>query len=338
MPRRLNTEEVRQRFAQYGFTVIDPNFQYRNNKQQIRVRDDINNTERNITLNNFSALIRRGRLAEVDPFLHALNQTDTLMLPGMTSEERRIQRFASNQIPQFSNESLVVQRQAINTAEQMIRQALRGHDVSIVRTNDPTTDRTNLYAFIDTVYNVAEHAERMKNKRITVEISANGVDSYLFINDNTIGMLNDLIEHVYFGAPVRELTDSSTAALFSLVMWQSMSIRFHDLIVEDTNTLNGPKIKRRQRNAGAFWRYLNMSDIDLSKYGIFKSFIPENYKYSCFVYALQQSGRFTDEEIDLINDSINTRAYPCDTIKKLCELFEFSITVSNIYYYVTVIT
>ena len=214
MPRKLTTGQVRQRFAQYGFTVIDPNFQYRNNKQQIRVRDDINNAERNITLNNFSALIRRGRLAEVDPFLHALNQTDTLMLPGMTSEERRIQRFASNQIPQFSNESLLVQHQAINTAEQMIRQALRGHDVSIVRTNDPTTDRTNLYAFIDTVYNVAEHAEEMKNKRITVEISANGVDSYLFINDNTIGMLNDLIEHVYFGAPVRELTDSSTAALF----------------------------------------------------------------------------------------------------------------------------
>ena len=41
MPRKLTTGQVRQRFAQYGFTVIDPNFQYRNNKQQIRVRDDI---------------------------------------------------------------------------------------------------------------------------------------------------------------------------------------------------------------------------------------------------------------------------------------------------------
>ena len=329
MPKRLSTEQIRQRFAQYGFTVVDPNFQYRNNKQQIRVRDDINNTERNITMNNFSALIRRGRLAEVDPFLHALNQTETLTLPGMTSEERKIQRFASNQIPQFTNESLDVQRQSVRNAEKMIRQALRGHDVSIVRTHDPTTDRTNLYAFIDTVYNVAEHADEMKNKRISVEISANGIDSYLFINENTIGMLNDLIQHVYFGEPLRELTDSSTAALFSLISWDSMTIRFHDLIVEDVNALNGPKIKRRQRNAGALWKYINTSDIDLSKYGIFKSFDPINYKYSCFVYALQQSGKFTDEEIDLINDSINTRAYPCDTIKKLCELFDFSITLSK---------
>ena len=40
MPRRLNSDQVRQRFNQYGFTILDPNFQYRNNKQQIRVRDD----------------------------------------------------------------------------------------------------------------------------------------------------------------------------------------------------------------------------------------------------------------------------------------------------------
>ena len=88
MPRKLSSDQVRQRFAQYGFTIVDPNFQYRNNKQQIRVRDAINNTERNLSMNNFSALIRRGRIAEVDPFLHALNQTDTLMLPGMTTEKK----------------------------------------------------------------------------------------------------------------------------------------------------------------------------------------------------------------------------------------------------------
>ena len=100
MPRRLSTNEIISRFARYGFTVIE---QYRNNKQQIRVRDDINNTERNITVNNFSCLIRRGRLAEVDPFLHALNRTDTLALPGQTAEQRRIQQFAETQIPQFTN-------------------------------------------------------------------------------------------------------------------------------------------------------------------------------------------------------------------------------------------
>ena len=211
MPRRLTTEQIRQRFAQYGFTVVDPNFQYRNNKQQIRVRDDINNTERNITMNNFSALIRRGRLAEVDPFLHALNQTETLTLPGMTSEERKIQRFASNQIPQFTNESLDVQRQSVSNAEKMIRQALRGHDVSIVRTHDPTTDRTNLYAFIDTVYNVAEHADEMNNKRISVEISANGIDnSDGKLQSIDISQFTDIVIYLNNTNKIKEITAENT--------------------------------------------------------------------------------------------------------------------------------
>ena len=125
----------------------------------------------------------------------------------------------------------------------------------------------------------------MRNKRITVEIKSQGIESYLFINDNTIGMLGDntigmlgdLIEHVYFGEPLREITDSSTAALFSLVAWDSMSIRFSNVNDQDNNELDGPKVHRRQRNAGALWRYLNKSDIDLSRYGIFRTFDPQNY-------------------------------------------------------------
>ena len=329
MPRRLTNNEIVSRFGRYGFTVIEPNFQYRNNKQRIRVRDDIMNRERTITLNNFQSLIRRGRLPEVDPFLHALNRANTLEIPGQTAEQRRIQKFAETQIPQFANESIDVQRQAVNTADQMMRKALRAQDVTITRTHDSTTDRTNLYAFIGTLYKVAERATVMRNKRITVEIKSQGIESYLFINDNTIGMLSDLIEHVYFGEPLREITDSSTAALFSLVAWDSMSIRFSNVNGRDNNALDGPKVQRRQRNAGALWRYLNKSDIDLSRYGIFRTFDPKNYNYSCFVYALQQSGQFTPEEIDLINDSINTRAFPCDTIKKLCEMFDCYIEVSK---------
>ena len=328
MPRRLTNNEIISRLGQYGFTVIEPNFQYRNNKQRIRVRDDIMNRELSITLNNFQSLVRRGRLPEVDPFLHALNRTDTLEMPGQTAEQRRIQQFAETQIPQFANESIDVQRQAVNTADQMMRKALRAQDVTITRTHDSTMDRTNLYAFIGTLYKVAERATLMRNKRITVEIKSQGIESYLFINDNTIGMLGDLIEHVYFGEPLREITDSSTAALFSLVAWDSMSIRFSNVNGQDNNELDGPKV-HKQRNAGALWRYLNKSDIDLSRYGIFRTFDPNNYKYSCFVYALQQSGQFTPEEIDLINDSINTRAFPCDTIKKLCEMFDCYIEVSK---------
>ena len=334
MPRRLNQQDIINRLARYGFTIIEPNFQYRNNKQRIRVHDDIMDRDRVTTINNLQQLIRRGRIAEVDPFLHALNRTDTstLTLPTNDALTRKILKFAETQIPQFLNESRDVQKRSIKTAQRLLSTAAQAQNTTITRTHDPTTDRISLYAFIDTVYKVAAMSERFSRHRVTLNIKANGIDTYLFINENTIGMLNDLIEHVYFGEPLHELTDSSTAALFSLVAWETMTIMFNPLTANDrVLMLDGPKLNptRRRRNAGALWRYLNKSDIDLSRYGIFKTFDPVNYKYSCFVYALQQSGQFTPEEIELINDCINTRAFPCDTIKKICQLFNCYIEVTK---------
>ena len=255
--------------------------------------------DRVTTINNLQQLIRRGRIAEVDPFLHALNRTDTstLTLPTNDALTRKILKFAETQIPQFLNESRDVQKRSIKTAQRLLSTAAQAQNTTITRTHDPTTDRISLYAFIDTVYKVAAMSERFSRHRVTLNI----------------------------GEPLHELTDSSTAALFSLVAWETMTIMFNPLTANDrVLMLDGPKLNptRRRRNAGALWRYLNKSDIDLSRYGIFKTFDPVNYKYSCFVYALQQSGQFTPEEIELINDCINTRAFPCDTIKKICQYIE----------------
>ena len=72
MPRRLNQQEIINRLARYGFTITEPNFQYRNNKQRIRVHDDIMDRDRVTTINNLQQLIRRGR---IDFFTHSIEQT-----------------------------------------------------------------------------------------------------------------------------------------------------------------------------------------------------------------------------------------------------------------------
>ena len=354
MPPRLSADTVRRRFSRYGFTILDPNFVYRNAKQHVRVRDDITNRTESITIDALQKRINRGRAVEVDPFLHALHRTDTLTLttPGrqhVTRLDRAIRRFATTQMPQFLQEDRSLQRQAIDIASRLNATVRRGRDVTITRTHDPDTDRAQLYAFINTLYTVAElhQRDRFRNKRITVSVKANGMESFMYINDNTIAMLSDLIQHVYFDEPLHEISDSSTAVLFSIVDWESMSILFFDAHSRVPNPLDGPRVdevgsefmgdgdvvadlprrRRRTRNVGSLWRYLNKTDIDLSRYGIFTSFDVANYRYSCFIYALQQSGQFTPEEIDLINDSINTRAFPCDTIAEICRLYDCHIIV-----------
>ena len=381
MPPRLSADTVRRRFSRYGFTILDPNFVYRNAKQHVRVRDDITNRTESITIDALQKRINRGRAVEVDPFLHALHRTDTLTLttPGrqhVTRLDRAIRRFATTQMPQFLQEDRSLQRQAIDIASRLNATVRRGRDVTITRTHEPDTDRAQLYAFINTLYTVAElhQRDRFRNKRITVSVKANGIasgaaspmESFMYINDNTIAMLSDLIQHVYFDEPLHEISDSSTAVLFSIVDWESMSILFFDAHSRVPNPLDGPRVaddpargpvgfanevgsefmgdddgdavvadlpprrRRRTRNVGSLWRYLNKTDIDLSRYGIFTSFDVANYRYSCFIYALQQSGQFTPEEIDLINDSINTRAFPCDTIAEICRLYDCHIIVEKV--------
>ena len=357
MPPRLTADSVRQRFSRFGFTILDPNFIYRNAKQHVRVRDDITNRTEEVSIDALQKRIKRGRVVEVDPFLHALHRTDTLTLttPGRRQQsrlDRKIRRFAQTQIPQFLEEDRSIQRLAVETADRLKSVVSRGRNVSITRTDDPDTDRAQLYAFIDTLYKVAElnQREEFRKKRISVSVNANGMESFMYINDNTIATLQDLIQHIYFGEPLNEISDSSTAVLFSLVDWSTMSVLFFDDNSRVTNPLDGPRVdevgsefmgdgdvvadlprrRRRTRNVGSLWRYLNKTDIDLSRYGIFTSFDVTNYRYSCFVYALQQSGQFTPEEIDLINDSINTRAFPCDTISEICRLYDCHIIVEKV--------
>ena len=383
MPPRLSADTVRRRFSRYGFTILDPNFIYRNAKQHVRVRDDITNRTEEVSIDALQKRIKRGRVVEVDPFLHALHRTDTLTLttPGRRQQsrlDRKIRRFAQTQIPQFLEEDRSIQRLAVETADRLKSVVSRGRNVSITRTDDPDTDRAQLYAFIDTLYKVAElnQREEFRKKRISVSVNANGMESFMYINDNTIATLQDLIQHIYFGEPLNEISDSSTAVLFSLVDWSTMSVLFFDDNSRVPNPLDGPFVgsrsaggprvdevgsefiaaggpeaigdgdglrpgsadgddvanlpRRRTRNVGSLWRYLNKTDIDLSRYGIFTSFDVTNYRYSCFVYALQQSGQFTPEEIDLINDSINTRAFPCDTISEICRLYDCHIIVEKV--------
>ena len=247
----------------------------------------------------------------------------SVSIQHVTRLDRAIRRFATTQMPQFLQEDRSLQRQAIDIASRLNATVRRGRDVTITRTHDPDTDRAQLYAFINTLYTVAElhQRDRFRNKRITVSVKANGIasgaaspmESFMYINDNTIAMLSDLIQHVYFDEPLHEISDSSTAVLFSIVDWESMSILFFDAHSRVPNPLDGPRVagevgsefmgdddgdavvadlprrRRRTRNVGSLWRYLNKTDIDLSRYGIFTSFDVANYRYSCFIYALQQA-------------------------------------------------
>lgn len=348
MPKRLDPNDIIKHLADYGHSlVMSPQTfirNYRNQRQSFQIRDNVTNRVYSTTLNNFNLRIRRGQISKTDPFLHALQLNDTFNTNANTREDKQLSKFAQTQTSHFTEESKDIQTSALDKAKEFKRQAMLADDLTIVHTYDDTQDKINLYAFINTLYTIVK-SKLPQRYKIVIEIVWNDIPSYYYINDNTISMLNKLISNIYFGERLEQLTDSSTAALFSLQAWDYMSIRFYSRAQQrarqilgntdntntnNTNPLDTPKLKNHKtRNFGSFWHYLNTTNIDLSRYGIFNEFKQDNYNYPCFVYALQQSKQFTQEEIELINDSINTVAFPCDCIKHICELFDIHISLAK---------
>lgn len=86
----------------------------------------------------------------------------------------------------------------------------------------------------------------------------------------------------------------------------------------------------RELIEGSFFRYVNLSGVDLSRYQIFNEIVPSNYKDNCFVYACLQSGVFTNEEMDTMRRSVMTRSVPNDKIKDIARQFKCHFIVKRI--------
>ena len=79
---RLDPDKIVKKFAKYGHTILTNNFKnyYRNVRQNFTVRDNVTNRVYTTNYNSFMQRVRRGRITKVDPFIHALNDTNTLQL------------------------------------------------------------------------------------------------------------------------------------------------------------------------------------------------------------------------------------------------------------------
>jgi hypothetical protein len=78
---------------------------------------------------------------------------------------------------------------------------------------------------------------------------------------------------------------------------------------------------------GEFWRWVNKTDIDLTRYQIFNTIDASNYVDNCFVYACIQSGVFSELEIDSLRRTIQTRKLPQRLIPKIAAKFECNFVV-----------
>jgi len=87
-----------------------------------------------------------------------------------------------------------------------------------------------------------------------------------------------------------------------------------------------PFDKKKDKNQGGFFKYYNLTNIDLTDFQIY-DYKQDVYTENCFVYALMKSEILTEIEINSIRFMCCGMYVPCNKITEVCDKFNLTIRV-----------
>lgn len=303
MPKRLNQEEVKDLFQKYGYTL--PNdFVYRNNKTKIRVVDEQTGKRVSLSLITLKNKINRGRSEYDFP-----NRVDLPVNGDEHIPKESYQRFAEKQHKTFQNKPAEYQRDVHSKTNQYIKQILRQKNFTINFPDDAEKDLNALAIALK------QSMPKLSNKniRLTITDSYNHTD-YETINPNTI----DLFESFANDDFNRAITTSEDELLFTVVGVKTIKFDF-------VTPQKGGRI-----NPGYF-PFLNKSNIDLSKYGIFTELEDKRRRKPCILQAIKSSNILTTDQYKLLKSFVKTRTMPQTELKRIAETFDIHIYCQILY-------
>ena len=315
MPRKLNTNFVRRRFNEYGYRVPE-NFNYVNNITHIRVYDEYNNCYENITYKMLTYRINHGRPSRNDT--ESQEFITQLMNMPLSQETPRIDKEFITQLmnmplsqethsakdPRGSKVRRTIDKnQNINS---LVKKLLKEKTFILnFENNEPgSKEHINaLYTLLNALKIAAPKID--KDIRMTIETKYNEI-SYAHVNQNTIDVLEYLLEYNDFN-----LSDSNDVLVFNINDYKQITFEFIDF-------------KKGKRITAAFFPYYNISDIDLSSYGIYHKDEWANPE-SCLITAFRSSGILDENEMNLLTSFIKTKSVPREELKNIAETFKTHI-------------
>ena len=302
MPRRLTINDVKNRIEKYGFFIVDGQT-YKNNSTKLKVFDAQENKYLNLSLKNIEYRIKKDKRGEFD-YMNILPSIDTQEEhSGLTGTQRWINRMNNN--PYFKNLTEEEKTKMFTEFNNLMKQFNRNKHFNINFKNTNITERQRLYILIESL---KEYIKKKPNKMIRIET----VDEFGFHNNHTLTVdtlnyFTDLLNE----KPKQEMTDSINDIFEDYTDWQTVDIYFED----------------RKKPAGGFFTYINKMSLDLSIFGIFSKLDKNNYKNNCFIQSFINSGLFSKDEINLINNCTNTRVIKVEDLKDISEMLNVQIVI-----------
>ena len=299
MPRRLTTRQVKDLFAEYGYIVPD-DFVYRNNKQKVRVYDEMNNVHVEMSLQKLKYQTHRAATLRPRYFV-----ADLLNMPLAETESTptgsSYERWCEGRSEDFNDLDEEYKQAAFEFYTNSIPSIARHQNV---------TFSFDDYSNIPQVYGLVEALKTVNYANYDVRLTItdfNGNVSYAHANENTINFLYNSFSEV------QDIGDSSDVLLNNICDVKTMSLDF-----------------RPKTNAGVqapgFFPFINKSTYDLTRYGIYNN-EDDIINESCLLTVIRSSGVLADDQVKLLSSMVKTRNVMKSDLRKISEEFKFNVHV-----------
>ena len=240
MPRRHDTEAVRQKFIAAGY-IPDNDFAYRNNKQKHRVYDILNGKYVSVSLQTLDYNVKKGHRP-----LWEQPQTPTTEAP--VEDNDSLSRFRRAHDSTFASLPVEVQQSTYNEYKCIRGLIMRQRDFTYVMPQEQLSGmRATIMALQDSLARVLQRYT-IRLKLTTTE----GRERYFHVNPTTLNDLWGIFKDVEPDFSVEDSSGNFMGGTFDIV---TIAYTFKE------------RSSQRMVAAG-FFPYVNMSDTDLERYGI----------------------------------------------------------------------
>jgi len=105
----------------------------------------------------------------------------------------------------------------------------------------------------------------------------------------------------------------------------------HEIKGHNVKSINVKEFHRSGNNKsiGAFFKYYNTIELDLSKYGIYHNIQESDYSNNCLINSLIQSNKFTSDQIDAIKMYCKRRDTSLKTLHSISEEFNINFIINR---------
>jgi hypothetical protein len=244
--------------------------------------------------------------------------------------KKMFQDMAQVNLPAFALASPFVQHQAIVWAKEWLPRVKRFEALTINRAAGPLAVEAQMLAFAFCLNAMtldrAHEAIAVIYRRDDAWGANTLVPEYRFINEDTVHLLNNMINHMFHGDAEFEhdYSDSDKLLQYNLSDWVQMKILFKPAPHDHPPAKNRGAGRVRVPRAGFFPLLSSYALYDLSRFGIYHEFDLSNYQEMCFIQCFREYMEAVWEEArettsrDLFNKTIEA---DCEFLRSIIKTF-----------------